>query len=231
MSRANRRDEQGIGNELPPTALALRGDPIPADRVDTAAAGEAARKLSPGRRASLPERFASTQLTHIDCFDPQKGWDLPVELADDVLRSGVAAVVLESGLLRDHEWPIRRAVEHPETNGCGGSPPSCGRTRSGPRPPSGEDRVTSRRAARIRVRDGSPVHYRSSRQPASPTTNVSPRERTDGFNPIAPGTFGTRPSGTDRVVSCSNRVLRDSANLLRRGEPAAGPSRRALGQA
>jgi hypothetical protein len=50
-------------------------------------AGNAACDEPPWRRAPLPERQVGILFTQINRLDRQKGWDLPAEVADDVLRS------------------------------------------------------------------------------------------------------------------------------------------------
>jgi hypothetical protein len=73
-------------------------------------------KLPPRRRALLPERLAAAVLAHIDWYDPQKGCDLTVELADDLLRSDVPTPALETGRLRDRERLEQQEEQRPGTS-------------------------------------------------------------------------------------------------------------------
>src|SRR4051794_4642331 len=60
----------------------------------SAMAGQVFCKVPPRCRASLLERLGMTMFAQIDLCDSQKGCDLPVELADDLLRSDVPSLVL-----------------------------------------------------------------------------------------------------------------------------------------
>jgi hypothetical protein len=73
-------------------------------------------KLPPRRRALLREPLAAAVLAHIDWYDPQKGCDLTVELADDLLRSDVPTPALETGRLRDRERLEQQEEQRPGTS-------------------------------------------------------------------------------------------------------------------
>jgi starch synthase len=75
--------------------------------------GKAACKAFLQRRASLPERPDVPLFAQIGRLDPQKGWDLLVAVADDLLRGDVQMVVLGEGLPYYHERLDRLAARHP----------------------------------------------------------------------------------------------------------------------
>ncbi len=81
--------------------------------ASTVETGKAACKAQLQRRAALPERPDVPLLAQIGRLDPQKGWDLLVEVADDLLRDDVQLVVLGEGNPRYYEALDRLARVHP----------------------------------------------------------------------------------------------------------------------
>jgi starch synthase len=114
LLRARRNDLFGIVNGIDTAVWNPASQPILACRYDASnfVEGKAACKAQLQRRASLPERTEIPLLSQIGRLDPQKGWDLVAEVADDLLRSDVQMVVLGQGLPRYHELLDRLAAKH-----------------------------------------------------------------------------------------------------------------------
>jgi starch synthase len=90
----------GIVNGIDTAAWNPATDPVLAANytAETVAAGKPACKAQLQRRADLPERREVPLFAQIGRLDPQKGWDLLAEVADDLLRTDVQLVVLGEGL-------------------------------------------------------------------------------------------------------------------------------------
>jgi starch synthase len=76
------------------------------------ATGKAACKAQLQRRMGLPERPEVPLFAQIGRLDPQKGWDLVAEVADDLLSRDVQMVVLGEGQPRYHELLDRLSSRH-----------------------------------------------------------------------------------------------------------------------
>ena len=115
LLRGRRADLSGIVNGIDPTAWDPAIDPHLATNYDirTAAVGKAACKAELQRRASLPERPGTPVLAQIGRLAVQKGWDLLVEVADDLLKGDVQLVVLGEGHAAYREALDRLAARHP----------------------------------------------------------------------------------------------------------------------
>lgn len=113
--RARRHDLRGILNGIDVAMWSPQLEPVLAAQYDaqTVEAGKAACKAQLQRRASLPERSDVPLFAQIGRLDPQKGWDLLAEVADDLLRDDAQLVVLGEGLPRYHERLDRLAAKYP----------------------------------------------------------------------------------------------------------------------
>src|SRR5262249_48710597 len=113
--RARREDLRGIVNGIDPKSWSPMHETMIAARYDesTLEVGKAACKTALQRAASLPERPDVPLFAQIGRLDPQKGWDLLAEVADDLLRGDVQLVVLGEGQPRYHDLLDRLAADHP----------------------------------------------------------------------------------------------------------------------
>jgi len=104
LLRARRHDLRGVVNGIDPAVWNPRVDPMIASKfdVETVTDGKAACKAAIQRRAGLPERPEVPLFAQIGRLDPQKGWDLLLEVADDLLQGDVQMVVLGEGQPRYH---------------------------------------------------------------------------------------------------------------------------------
>ena len=114
LLRDRRGDLSGIVNGIDMSVWNPSVEPMLALRYDaaTVTAGKAACKAQLQRRACLPERPDVPLFAQIGRLDPQKGWDLLAEVADDLLRGDVQMVVLGEGQPRYHELLDRLAAKH-----------------------------------------------------------------------------------------------------------------------
>lgn len=114
LLRSRREDLYGIVNSIDMDAWSPTREPMLAERYDasTAVQGKEACKAQLQRIASLPERPEVPLFAQIGRLDPQKGWDLLAEVADDVLRGDVQMVVLGTGLPRYHDLLDLLADKH-----------------------------------------------------------------------------------------------------------------------
>lgn len=108
-------DLVGIVNGIDTDMWSPAHEPMLASRYDvsTVREGKAACKADLQRRAGLPEHPDAPLLAQIGRLDPQKGWDLLIEVADDVLRGDVQLVVLGQGQLHYHDELERLGRRHP----------------------------------------------------------------------------------------------------------------------
>ncbi|MEW4569743.1 glycogen synthase GlgA [Tautonia sp. JC769] len=116
LLRARKADLFGIVNGIDVTAWNPAIDPhLPARyTVKTWPAGKAANKSHLQRLAGLPERPAVPLMAAISRLDPQKGWDLVVDAAGDLLRRDLQMVILGTGEPR-YEMALQQlAGEFPE---------------------------------------------------------------------------------------------------------------------
>lgn len=116
LLRARRHDLHGIVNGIDPAAWNPAIDPRIAANYDAATfpVGKAACKADLQRRASLPERPDVPLFAQIGRLDPQKGWDLLMDVADDLLAGDVQMVVLGVGQPRYHGLLQALAARHPD---------------------------------------------------------------------------------------------------------------------
>lgn len=114
LLRARHRDLHGIVNGIDTTVWNPAIDPILACHytVENVAEAKASCKALLQRRAGLPERPEVPLFAQIGRLDPQKGWDLIAEVADDLLRGDVQMVILGEGQPRYHELLDRLADQH-----------------------------------------------------------------------------------------------------------------------
>ena len=114
LLRSRASDLTGIVNGIDKTIWNPSIDPLLADRYDrqTHEAGKAACKALLQRRLNLPERPEVPLFAQIGRLDPQKGWDLVAEIADDLLAGDVQMVVLGEGQPRFHELLDRLSNRH-----------------------------------------------------------------------------------------------------------------------
>jgi starch synthase len=114
LLRDRRLDLHGIVNGIDPTVWNPATDTVLARRYDvnTVADGKAACKALLQRRANLPERPDVPLFAQIGRLDPQKGWDLMAEVADELLRGDVQLVILGEGQPRYHALYDRLAARH-----------------------------------------------------------------------------------------------------------------------
>ena len=115
LLRSRSADLTGIVNGIDSAAWNPALEPMLAERYDVATfeSGKAACKAALQRRAGLQERADVPLLAQIGRLDPQKGWDLLIEVADDLLRGDVQVVILGQGQPRYHERLDQLAVRHP----------------------------------------------------------------------------------------------------------------------
>jgi starch synthase len=116
LLRARRHDLRGIVNGIDPTVWSPAIDPHLAARYDSAtfAEGKAACKADLQRRSGLPDRPDVPLFAQIGRLDSQKGWDLLIEVADDLLAGDIQMIVLGVGLPRYHGLLEALAARHPD---------------------------------------------------------------------------------------------------------------------
>ncbi len=115
LLKARRRDLFGIVNGIDPTIWNPAVDPTLAASYDagTVSQGKPACKAQLQRRASLPERPDVPLFAQIGRLDPQKGWDLLAESADELLQNDVQFIVLGVGHPRYHAMLEQLAMRYP----------------------------------------------------------------------------------------------------------------------
>lgn len=115
LLRERAADLRGIVNGIDTAVWNPRIDKLILARYDaeTVAGGKAACKGQLQRRAGLPERLDVPLFAQIGRLDPQKGWDLLAEVADELLGKDVQMVILGEGQPRYHELLDRLAARHP----------------------------------------------------------------------------------------------------------------------
>ncbi len=115
LLRARRHDLHGVVNGIDPTVWNPRLDPLIAANFDaqTVSTGKAACKAMIQERAGLPVRPDVPLFAQIGRLDPQKGWDLLMEVADDFLFGDVQLIVLGEGQPRYHGLLEQLAARHP----------------------------------------------------------------------------------------------------------------------
>ncbi len=115
LLRARPNDLWGILNGIDVDQWSPSTEPMLACNydLDTYRAGKALCKAALQRHASLPERPDIPLFAQVGRFDPQKGWDLLIATADDLLRDDVQMVVLGSGDPIYQDRLERLADEHP----------------------------------------------------------------------------------------------------------------------
>jgi starch synthase len=115
LLRARRHDLYGIVNGIDRQVWNPVVDPMIATRYDAASVdrGKAECKAQLQRRASLPVRPDVPLFAQIGRLDPQKGWDLLLEVADELLQNDVQMVVLGEGLPRYHSLLDALAARYP----------------------------------------------------------------------------------------------------------------------
>jgi starch synthase len=116
LLRARRHDLRGIVNGIDTAVWNPATDPFLAANynIDTFPAGKAACKADLQRRAGLPDRPDVPLFAQIGRLDPQKGWDLLIEVADDLLAGDVQMVVLGVGMPKYHGLLEALAARHPD---------------------------------------------------------------------------------------------------------------------
>lgn len=116
LLRARRHDLHGIVNGIDPAAWNPRGDRhlVANYDADTFSVGKAACKAALQHRAGLPDRPDVPLFAQIGRLDPQKGWDLLIDVADDLLAGDVQMVVLGVGQPRYHGLLASLAARHPD---------------------------------------------------------------------------------------------------------------------
>ena len=114
LLRVRSGDLQGIVNGIDASLWNPATDPLLAAPYAAAdfAAGKAACKAQLQRRMGLPERPDVPLFAQIGRLDPQKGWDLVADVADDLLSRDVQMVVLGEGQPRYHELLDRLSSRH-----------------------------------------------------------------------------------------------------------------------
>jgi starch synthase len=105
----------GIVNGIDPAAWDPRNDPHLARPYDaaTVAAGKARCKADLQGRAGLPPRPDVPLFAQIGRLDSQKGWDLILAIADDLLHDDIQLVVLGVGHFSYQEQLADLARRHP----------------------------------------------------------------------------------------------------------------------
>jgi starch synthase len=114
LLQSRRRDLHGIVNGIDPSIWNPRHDAHLCRAYDehSLAEGKANCKAQLQRRAGLPERPEVPLFAQIGRLDPQKGWDLLVAVADQLLSGDVQMVVLGEGQPKYHEQLDRLAERH-----------------------------------------------------------------------------------------------------------------------
>lgn len=116
LMRFRSGDLVGIVNGIDLDAWGPTREPTIAARFDARSVqtGKALCKTDLQERSGLPRRPDVPLLAQIGRLDRQKGWDLLIEVADDLLRGDVQLVVLGQGHPRYHESLERLAGRHPD---------------------------------------------------------------------------------------------------------------------
>lgn len=115
LIRGRSGELRGILNGIDMHAWNPALEPMLAARYDRATvdAGKPLCKAWLQRRAGLAERPDVPLLAQIGRLDPQKGWDLLAEVADDLLRGDVQLIVLGEGHPRYHRLLERLEDQYP----------------------------------------------------------------------------------------------------------------------
>ncbi|WP_169972762.1 glycogen synthase GlgA [Tautonia rosea] len=116
LLRARKADLHGIVNGIDVTIWNPAIDPHLTARytVKTWPAGKAANKTHLQRLAGLPDRPDVPLMAAISRLDPQKGWDLVVDAAAELLRRDLQIVILGTGEPGYERTLQQLAKEHPE---------------------------------------------------------------------------------------------------------------------
>ncbi|HEV3165509.1 MAG TPA: glycogen synthase GlgA [Isosphaeraceae bacterium] len=114
LLRSRRLDLHGIVNGIDTSNWNPATDPMLACRydADSMTAGKTACKAQLQRRANLPELPDVPLFAQIGRLDPQKGWDLMADVADDLLRGDLQLVILGEGQPRYHALLDQLAEQH-----------------------------------------------------------------------------------------------------------------------
>jgi starch synthase len=109
-------DLRGIVNGIDPAVWNPSVDPYLFARydVETVAVGKALCKAQLQRLAGLPQRPEVPLFAQIGRLDAQKGWDLILAIADELLRGDVQMVVLGVGYLPYHQRLVALSLRYPE---------------------------------------------------------------------------------------------------------------------
>jgi starch synthase len=115
LLRARSGDLRGILNGIDMHAWSPAHEPMLAARYDAATAGRGKPlcKAWLQRRVGLAERPDIPLFAQIGRLDPQKGWDLLADVADDLLRGDVQLIVLGEGQPRYHRLLARLEDRYP----------------------------------------------------------------------------------------------------------------------
>ena len=115
LLRGRSADLRGIVNGIDKSAWNPAVDPLIASRYGPSSflAGKAACKAFLQRRSGLIERPDVPLFAQIGRLDPQKGWDLLADVADELLEKDVQLVVLGEGAARYKERLDHLAARHP----------------------------------------------------------------------------------------------------------------------
>ncbi len=115
LLRSRSDDLRGIVNGIDPAIWSPQLDRLIAHNYGAGnlAEGKAVCKASLQRRAGLAERPEVPIFAAIGRLDPQKGWDLLVPAADELLKEDVQLIVLGEGQPRFHDALDRLAARHP----------------------------------------------------------------------------------------------------------------------
>lgn len=116
LLRARQADLYGIVNGIDVTVWNPAIDPHLSARytVKTWPAGKATNKAHLQRLAGLPERAEVPLMAAISRLDPQKGWDLVVDAAGELLRRDLQIVILGTGDPRYEVALQQLALEYPD---------------------------------------------------------------------------------------------------------------------
>ena len=114
LLRARSGDLRGIVNGIDASLWNPGNDTLLAQRYGASdfESGKAACKAQLQRRLGLPERPDVPLFAQIGRLDPQKGWDLVADVAEDLLSRDVQMVVLGEGQPRYHQLLDRLSSRH-----------------------------------------------------------------------------------------------------------------------